>query len=365
MTEPAFKPDVTQIAGRDPATLPNDAILAISVGRDEEPQIPWFLEYYRGLGVDHFLYIDNDSGDNSRDLLAAEEDVTLFHTDQGYMESARGRHWSMHVARQFATGHWTLTIDLDELLIYPMVEQMGLRGLTEWMDAQDAEALLTIMLDMYPKAPAPYAPGTSFVDASPFFDQGPYWVNYTQTFPHVSFFGGPRHRLLFDGDTEKGPISRAGAPVLRKVPLVKWRKDTEYLASTHQVTPHNLSDVTGALLHFKFLKDFHAYAEREVARGERNPGEYEDYLKLSPDAFWAQLHGEQTVQYTGSVQLMELGLIHGSKEALADLYQRVRKTLPRDTAAALWQDIKASRLSQNRAFQMQIGHYFADIDAKR
>lgn len=365
MTSDRFEPELQKVSGRDPETLAKDAIIAIAVGRNEAEQIPWFLDYYRRLGVEHFLYVDNASEDDSKNLLLFEPDVTLFHTDQGYLDAANGRHWSMALGRRYALGHWCLTIDLDELLIYPMSEQMGLRDLTAWMEAAGTEGLLTLMVDMYPAPGTHYVAGQSFIEASPFFDRGPYWVTYSERFPHISFFGGMRHRMLFDGDSGEGPATRAGGPVLRKVPLVRWKPDTAYLASTHALMPCELSDMTGVLLHFKLLKDFHAYAAQEVSRGQRNPGEYESYLRLSPDEFWTKLHGSMTETYEDTAQMIALGLMAAPKTCLEEIFASARTDLDKDAATALWKKFKTARLAQARNFQPQIGHVLTDKAARR
>jgi hypothetical protein len=42
-----------------------------------------------------------------------------------------------------------LTLDADELLVYPMSERVGLHRLTRFLDQVQAEGLVTFMLDMY------------------------------------------------------------------------------------------------------------------------------------------------------------------------------------------------------------------------
>ena len=47
-------------------------ILAFVTLRNERVRLPYFLEYYRRIGVGHFLIVDNGSDDGSRDLLAGQ-----------------------------------------------------------------------------------------------------------------------------------------------------------------------------------------------------------------------------------------------------------------------------------------------------
>ena len=53
------------------ATLSSDAILVFSTLRNERVRLPFFLRYYRSLGISHFLIVDNNSDDGSREYLAA------------------------------------------------------------------------------------------------------------------------------------------------------------------------------------------------------------------------------------------------------------------------------------------------------
>jgi len=68
---------------------------------------------------------------------------------------------------------------------------------------------------------------------------------------------------------------------------------------------------TGALLHFKFLNDFHARALEEVARDEHYDGatEYRRYaerLSQHPDMTFMY---EGSVRFEGTSQLVRLGLM--------------------------------------------------------
>ena len=55
-----------------------DDILCLATLRDERARLPYFLDYYRAMGVRHFLMVDNASGDGSADYLRAQPDVSLW-----------------------------------------------------------------------------------------------------------------------------------------------------------------------------------------------------------------------------------------------------------------------------------------------
>lgn len=47
-------------------------VLLVSTLRNERIRLPYFLKYYRDMGVSHFLIIDNGSDDGSREYLAEQ-----------------------------------------------------------------------------------------------------------------------------------------------------------------------------------------------------------------------------------------------------------------------------------------------------
>ena len=70
--------------------LDADEILAFVCVRDEALRLPWFLEYYRQAGVDHFFVVDNGSSDGSTDYLLSQPDVFLYGSS-GFLVGGTGR----------------------------------------------------------------------------------------------------------------------------------------------------------------------------------------------------------------------------------------------------------------------------------
>ena len=95
------------------------AILCFSTVRNEIIRLPYFLEYYRKLGVQNFLMVDNDSDDGTPDYLAAQPDVSLWQTAHSYKLSRFGVDWLTWLQIKYGHGHWCLTVDADEILVYP------------------------------------------------------------------------------------------------------------------------------------------------------------------------------------------------------------------------------------------------------
>ena len=141
---------LTPVADRTDQIQPGQ-ILAFTTLRNEAQRLPYFLAHYRRLGVGHFLIAANDSDDGSVDMLADQPDVSLWRTDASYKASRFGVDWMTWL--QFRYGHdaWCLSVDADELLIYPHWTTRDLRALTARLDQTGACALGTMMLDLFPK----------------------------------------------------------------------------------------------------------------------------------------------------------------------------------------------------------------------
>ena len=253
--------------------LRRQPILLFSTMRNERVRLPFFLDYYRKLGVDHFLVVDNGSTDGTREYLAGQPDVSLWETDAGYKQSRFGMDWIMHLLRRHGSGNWCLTVDVDEFLVYPFCETRPLRALTDWLDSAGNRAFSSMLLDMYPKGAMheqPYHEGQNPFEIAQYFDSGNYTVSRSWPLLNLWIQGGPRARLFFSDDPYR-------APALNKIPLVRWHRSYAYVSSTHMLLPRGLNltyddgggeKPSGCLLHAKFLDTFAAKAEEEMRRGQ-------------------------------------------------------------------------------------------------
>lgn len=291
-----------------------EAILLFSTLRNERRRLPYFLRYYRDQGVDHFLMVDNDSDDGSREYLASQPDVSLWTTRHSYKRARFGADWLNWLQNRYAHRHWTLVVDPDEFFVYPFCDTRPLRALTDWLDASSIKSFSAMLLDMYPKGPigaVPYREGQDPFEICNWFDSGNYVISRNRRFGNLWIQGGPRARMFFRDLPER-------APALNKIPLVKWDRQYAYVSSTHMLLPRGLNLVydewggekaSGCLLHAKFLDTFAAKAEEEMLRRQHyaNSHEYKAYkagLNDSPDLWcrWSE-------KYINWRQLEILGLM--------------------------------------------------------
>ena len=296
--------------------IQKEDILAFSCVRNEEVRLPYFLEHHRAIGVDYFFFVDNASNDRTIDILLAEDDVYVYQTDESYAENGYGMDWIHQLLATYGTGHWTLTLDADELFIYPYFEKTDLSKLAEYLETKKADAIESFLLDMYANKPlkdTEYNPGEPFVESCPYFDTDTY--QYEKKFfrkkRSMPLRGGPRHRLFWNEFDREKP-----SPVLRKYPFVKWCDDLYYKTSTHILENVSTADITGVLQHFKLFADFYDDVCSEVKRNEHwdNAAQYKSYWNVMSENPDLNPFFEGSVRYDNSQQLIKLGLMHSSEK---------------------------------------------------
>ncbi len=301
------------LADRTAAIRPAD-ILGLATVRNEALRLPYFLDHHRRLGVGHFLIVDNGSDDGTVEMLRGQPDVSLWSTGDSYKLSRFGMDWLTWLQIRHAHGHWCLTLDADEILIYPYWETRDLRALTERLDAEGRESFGAVMLDMYPEgrlSDREYRAGEDPFATLAWFDGGNLIVQVQPRMRNLWIQGGVRARLFFRAGPRRGPT-------LNKVPLVRWNRRFAYVNSTHAALPRRLNRVydetggealSGVLLHTKFLPVAPGKAAEEKQRAEHfaNSAQYDAYYdSLVADPV---LHCAASTRLTGWRQLEAMGLM--------------------------------------------------------
>jgi hypothetical protein len=274
---------LARVADRTGAIRPADVLCFVTL-RNERPRLPYFLAYYRDRGVSHFVIVDNDSTDGSRDYLAAQPDCSVWTTPDSYRHARFGMDCMNRLLRLHGTGHWCLTVDADEFLVYPFSDTRPLPALCDWLEASSIKSFGAMLLDMYPKGPVSAqgtAEGQNPFESACWFDAGNYTIERNWTYGNLWIQGGPRARMFFADAPER-------APALNKIPLVRWRKGYAYASSTHMLLPRGLNLVfdewggekaSGVLLHAKFQASFAEKAAEEMERRQHyaDSAEYRAY----------------------------------------------------------------------------------------
>lgn len=282
--------------------------------RNERIRLPYFLAYYRALGIGHFLIVDNGSDDGSAEYLAGQSDVSLWSTEASYRKARFGIDWMHWLLNRYGHDHWTLLVDPDEFFVYPFCDSRPVGALTDWLDSYGLRSFPAMVLDMYPKGEidaVPYREGQDPFEIAQYFDAGNYMISKNPIYGNLWIQGGPRARSMF----AEAPLE---APSLNKIPLVRWRRGYAYVSSTHMLLPRGLNQVydewggekvSGCLLHAKFLSTLPGKVAEELTRGEHFAGsrEYKAYAETL--AGRSDLWCRYSEKYVNWRQLEILGLM--------------------------------------------------------
>lgn len=289
-------------------------ILAFVTQRNERVRLPYFLDYYRNLGVRHFLFVDNASTDGSVEYLKTQPDVSLWQTRASYKQSRFGMDWLGWLLFRYGHNHWCLTVDPDEFLIYPHCDTRPLTALTDWLSDSGHRSFPAMLLDMYPKGNLDdeiYREGQNPFEIASWFDPANYSIRKNNYLGNLWVQGGPRTRAFF-------PYNPQSGPALNKIPLVRWSRRFTYYSSTHMLLPRSLNQVfdedggemaSGCLLHAKFLSTFATKSTEELDRGQHygNSQEYRAYHAGLQQGI--RLWCSESREFHDWRQLEDLGLI--------------------------------------------------------
>lgn len=289
-----------------------DIICLIPV-KNEAVRLPFLIEYYRKLGINHFILIDNNSSDNPYAFTCDQADITVFYTDASYKKSNYAVHWINYLLLRYGCGHWCLVCDSDEFLVYPYMESRNLHELTAYLESRNENSFSTPMIDFYSDlliTDKIYHAGVNPLTICSFFDACAYHKNYSPYYHNIFMQGGVRRRVFFKKSSNE-------APAMNKVSLVKWKFYFAFVKSTHMLIPRRLNrvisktKVSGALLHFKFLNDFKRKVEDEMVNKQHwnNSYEYLQY-KSALDSEEFLFNPEISERYKDWTTLLDFGFIN-------------------------------------------------------
>jgi len=313
-----------------PVTIVPGDVLACVVVRNEAVRLPFFLDYYRRLGVARFLVVDNASTDATAILLADQPDVFVWRSDLAFSRANFGAGWFEPILRAHGVGHWTLIVDADELLVYRACEAQPLPDLCAALERAGKRALDGVLLDMYADRPirdTHYAPGQDPRQVCPYFDRHFYHAAYAEWTPYrnqMTLVGGVRQRVFGAG----------GDYVISKVALLRYDSDVVLIGGQHwtSMPAEQIRQRGCALLHFKYMAAFPAYVRQEVARGEHFGGamQYAEYARgLADDDDLTLYDPSHSVRYRDSRQLVELGIIRADDPPDVAVTEIVSLDIPR------------------------------------
>lgn len=264
-------------------------VVVFSIMKNEMYFLRAFLAYYRSLGVDHFLILDDQSGDGTLEFLLEQGDVTVLQSEYAYGEVYERRArlpWRSHQMRAgirlkalipnaFLSGKWCLYADADEFLILPpTVKKIG-----EFLDTVNRHGISVIPASVVEFYPAEYTniagehtTVNSFDDlliVSPFFDavslleldsngtvvrQKPSASGRLFSLYGVHFGGDHETHVRAEALDRSNAKQLAIGSAIHKIPLIS-PSSTVRLKSGHRANIPFSDQVLLSVAHFKFTPD--------------------------------------------------------------------------------------------------------------
>lgn len=314
-----------------------DEILCCLVARNERPRLPYFLRYYRGLGVDRFLVIDNGSHDGSVEWLLDQPDVHVWHSNLSFRQANFGSAWFELLLRRFGVDHWCLTLDADEFLYFEGLPGRSLKHFCRDLERRNKRAATGLLLDLYSDRPireTQYREGDDPLALCPFFDRLAFHRRYEsggQYHNQDIFFGGVRQRVF--------PVEHDY--LLSKCVLLQYRPEVVLTSGQHltNIAAPYLAREEVCLLHFKFFASFVDYAREEARREVHSLGaeQYKGYkLALDHDEDLVLYDPEQSLRFEGAAQLRALGILRAEPPAPDPRVPAIAPLRPADTPRPFW-----------------------------
>ena len=177
-----------------------NSITCICVMRDEELMINHFISHYIELGITHFIFIDNNSVDNSVEKLteySESHNIKIYKTSESYAENQYGLTWVNNILNSHLKNKWVLVVDMDELLY--LRHNQSLFQIKEKMIKSNSNILPTLLLDFYPRnvnVPI-YQNSKDFLSHSNFYDKfsSEKTIVYIGNTGEIVVKGGMRNRV--------------------------------------------------------------------------------------------------------------------------------------------------------------------------
>lgn len=277
----------------------------LMVCKNEELRLPDMLRHHFAMGISRVLMVDNGSTDGTLDILRRDKRIHVFQTKQSFAGNKVA--WQEILLRRYGIGHWNLLMDADELFAYPGMEKTSLPEFVCALGKEGSEAIHSLFIEMFPKEPLcdiHYHSGDSLLAAAPWFDADGY-----VTRKYNAVFGGEAPSHIVMGGTRARIFG--GEFGCSKYPLFKYQPHQFLRLGLHTIEGARLSPGQCAVLHFKYLQDFHAKVLRESQRSVYWNGgaEYKAYAAKFEENPTFSLWHPGAVRFESPAQLASLGLL--------------------------------------------------------
>jgi len=259
--------------------------VVLCVIKDEMDRLPDFLNHYRSANIERFVFIDNNSSDETALYLSRQPDVDLYQIASPFIWTRKQGWINLAIALTGRSPNsWYIYVDSDEHIVYDGYPHRTFEDLVRWAESLGLRRVRGMLVDMYAEGPllcSKYFSGQSLSETYPLFDSDGYVE--TRTKEIISRKGGPRVRAF-------GTANADFRPEMTKYPLFKLDYN-ELFVNPHHIWPYDAnfySDCYLGVLHYKFLPNLISKMEKAISELSywSNSIEYKCYqniLSSNPD----------------------------------------------------------------------------------
>ena len=280
----------------------------------EKPLDNEFFDYYRSLGVRHFIILACKTDEAKLLDLANQSDLSIWMAPSTQYEwlNQDGIYVLNALMMQFGVGHWCFILDSDEYFIYPKMDTRSLRELLAYLDQEGKTGFMAITLDMFGKEAIGSLVERPREECRWFDPDGlvQWWDAERKAWLIV---GGARRRLLFNENPQS-------APLINRIPLVKWQNGYFLTQQSGLMRPLKLNNPgfgdriapTGCLLQYRFCNATKAGILMELqARAHADDHWQDAQVACQKLSLEERLWHKEAVEYCGDWrQLTTLGLMN-------------------------------------------------------
>lgn len=286
-----FYKDSLQILKEEP--FPDEqSVILVCTAKNECDNMKKIYSYYCDMGIKNFVFIDNDSSDDSVSEFNKMQGVNIFLAEESYT-SIRRQAWINRVIAHYGFNRWYLVIDSDEYVDYNQATSHSFNEVVEFCENNHITRMQALMIDMYPENIEFINQKIDFLGEYKYFDKDTYEkMDNRNSLLLNGYQGGVRARLFkhATGDVK---------PWLTKYPLL-YIQEGDIQFHSHMSFPFYKNFQSQNLLvirHYKFLpSDLEKYRQRmKLGNFSHGSQEYKQYvaeMEKGSIVFFDERHSE-------------------------------------------------------------------------
>lgn len=262
--------EISKVKDGDWENVQDNAPILICALKNDLDKLSHFLIYYRELGIERFVILDNGSTDGSFEFLLKQSDTTVYQCKHGF--TANGKiAWMNRLIAEYGEHKWYLMVDSDEFVSYIGKDRHSISDIITECEKMQYRRVGGAMIDMYSSGNLfDESKSENFLEHLCYMDKDTYSVSWRAN--GINIYGGPRRRVF--GTQMK----------LSKFCLFYFESD-DVIPSAHYMIPFEKSldvPVVMAILHYKFMNqnDYNKIVEAvKTGMHSNNSSEYKTYYK--------------------------------------------------------------------------------------